>query len=208
MGHNGFRASPTTASMGCSMALPVASMGIWGMLKPKVWPPTKGTQSGMVTEMELMAPMAELIIPITALIGPFTKPTMPPQMVPKMSVTFCQAADQLAVKMLVMKLITFWRMVNSPWKAGIRKLISPVMGGITTFTRLINACPTAPSTAEMAGKMDIASCCKGAISGERAWNIWEIAPATVWPTATNTGKTFCAIWENAKMMGCKNVAND
>ena len=78
-----------TASMPASPAIdtpsvkpPVASIGMVGISIPKVFPPTIGTQSGIVTLILFSAPIALLIRPITALIGAFTIATRPSQRPP------------------------------------------------------------------------------------------------------------------------------
>ena len=74
---------------------PDASAGMVGMLKPRVWPPTPGTQSGIVTEMLLIFDSTQLIAEITPLMGAFARFTIMPKTFPKMATTLSQAADQL-----------------------------------------------------------------------------------------------------------------
>ena len=69
-----------------------------GILKPRVCPPTSGTQSGMVTEMLLIFSSTQLMAEITPLIGAFARFTIMPNRFPKMFTILSQAPSQFPVK--------------------------------------------------------------------------------------------------------------
>ena len=87
--------SPICASVGAVAIPPAARAGIVGMLKPRVFPPTPGTQSGIVTEMLLIFSSTQLIAEITPFIGAFARFTIMPNTFPKMATILSQAALQL-----------------------------------------------------------------------------------------------------------------
>ena len=64
------------------------------MLKPRVFPPTPGTQSGIVTEMLLIFSSTQLIAEITPFMGAFARFTIMPNTFPKMATILSQAALQ------------------------------------------------------------------------------------------------------------------
>ena len=70
---------------------------------PNDFPPSPGTQSGTVTEMELIPPMTALMAALTPSKIPSAIPLMPPKILLKISTMFCYAADQFPVKTPVMK---------------------------------------------------------------------------------------------------------
>ena len=97
--------SPASRMVGAVTMPPVASCGMVGMLKPRGWPPTPGTQSGIVTEIPLIFSSTKLMAEITAFMGAFARLTIMPNRFPKISTTFCQAPDQLPVKTFCTKSI-------------------------------------------------------------------------------------------------------
>src|SRR5699024_4723059 len=132
----------------------------------------------------LMALMAELMMPITALMGALTRPTIPLQMVPKMLVTLDHAALQLPVNTLTMKSMMFCRMVMSPWKAGVMNWIKAVMGGMANSTMLIIAVPTAVMRDPITGKID---CTNGDAAAKKF-------PKAVATTCTTSPSVEKLIW--------------
>ena len=82
---------------------PLASIGIFGMLKPSLLPPTPGTQFGISIAIAFIPSIAELSSVITALIGAFTRFPIIENTLPKTSTTFCHAARQFPVKTFLMK---------------------------------------------------------------------------------------------------------
>ena len=97
--------SPASRMVGAVTMPPVASCGMVGMLKPRVVPPTPGTQSGIVTEMPLIFSSTKLMAEITPLMGAFARLTIMPNKFPKISTMFCHAPDQLPVKTFCTKSI-------------------------------------------------------------------------------------------------------
>ena len=79
---------------------PVASIGICGMLKPNVLPPTPGTQSGIDIFISLIFDKTIFMTDITALIGAFAMLASSPNTLPNIETTFPHAADQFPLKTL------------------------------------------------------------------------------------------------------------
>ena len=102
--------SPIMARVGAVAMPPTARAGMVGILKPRVVPPTPGTQSGIVTEMLLILEITQLIAEITALMGTFARFTIIPKTFPKISTMFCQAAPQLPENTLVTNSIRLVKM--------------------------------------------------------------------------------------------------
>ena len=90
--------SPIMASVGAVAIPPAARAGMVGILKPRVVPPTPGTQSGIVTEMLLIFSSTQLMAETTPLIGAFARFTIIPNKFPKIFTIFCQAALQFPEK--------------------------------------------------------------------------------------------------------------
>ena len=99
--------SPISARVGEVATPPSASCGIVGILNPSVFPPTPGTQSGIVTEMLLILESTQFMAEMTPLIGALARFTIIPNRFPKMFTIFCQAADQLPENTLLIKSMIF-----------------------------------------------------------------------------------------------------
>ena len=80
-----------------------------GMLKPRVVPPTPGTQSGIVTDIPFIFSSTKLMAEMTPLMGAFARLTIMPNRLPKMLTMFCQAPDQFPEN-------TFWTKSIIPLK--------------------------------------------------------------------------------------------
>ena len=102
--------SPIMASVGAVAMPPAARAGMVGILKPRVCPPTSGTQSGMVTEMLLIFSSTQLMAEITPLIGALARFTIMPNRFPKMFTILSQAPSQFPVKTFFTNSMIFVKM--------------------------------------------------------------------------------------------------